>query len=393
MGTRKITHGEHLQSAFADFERASDELKEFYASLEERVAGLVCTLRDFEKSESELLSEKAELNSRLTSLLEALPAGVVELSRDGTIAHANPAAKHLLGGMLEGEQWSDVVGRAFLPRWDDGHDISLGDGRRVNIETAALVGRSGQILLIKDVTETRRLQERLSLHQRLSAKTEVAAALAHQVRTPLSTAILYLTNLRQSGLSKEGSLELIEKALKGMRHIETIVSDMLMFSRDHKFEMEIIDLKDLLESLTVCASDDDTKVVIEQCTPEGDETSVRVNRDALLSVIQNLIDNAISAGAKIIRIVASVERSIAKVSVIDNGPGIEESIQNEIFEPFYSTKTQGNGLGLAIARSICRAHSGDLILEHESGHGACVSLVLPLFEKNYREQSGLKQAF
>ena len=393
MGTRKITHGEHLQSAFADFERASDELKDFYASLEMRVSGLISTLYDLEKSESELLAEKAELNSRLTSLLEALPAGVVELSSDGKIAHANPAAISLLGDLRPGEQWSGVVNRVFQPRWDDGHDISLDDGRRVNIETAALVGRSGQILLIKDVTETRSLQERLNLHQRLSAKTEVAAALAHQVRTPLSTAILYLSNLRRIGGTPEQSADLIEKALKGMRHIENIVADMLMFSRDHKFEMEIIPIDEFLQSLKHSSAGNRIKIVIDEATATLAGFAVRCNHDALISVIQNLIDNAIAAGAKIVHIKAELDHSLVKISISDNGPGIEKSVKEEIFEPFYSTKSQGNGLGLAIARSICRAHSGDLILEQVEGGGACFSLLLPQFEKNYEEELSLKQAF
>lgn len=393
MGTKKITHGEYLQTAFADFERASGELKDFYASLENRVAGLISALRDAERSESELLAEKAELNSRLTALLEALPAGVVELSSEGKLAHANSAAESLLGVLHHGEQWSDVVARSFQPRWDDGHDISLADGRRVNIATAALVGRAGQILLIKDVTETRCLQERLNLHQRLSAKTEVAAALAHQVRTPLSTAILYLSNLRQTGLSAEQSSDLVDRALKGMHHIEKIVADMLMFSRDHKFDMQVIALKDIFQCLENHTRQGEVKLEISEGTCQGIEINVRGNRDALVSVIQNLLDNAIAAGAQLINLEATVEGSAVKILITDNGPGIDDNVREQIFEPFFSTKPQGNGLGLAIARSVCRAHSGDLILENSEKHGARFSLILPLVETDYQEAIELKQAF
>ena len=394
MGTKKITHAEYLQSAFADFEQASSELRTFYASLESRVAELTRALKEAQAAESCERAEKIELAARLSSLLDALPAGVVELAVDGKVAHLNPAAVELLDEVECGEQWSDVVQRAFSPRWDDGHDITLTSGRRVNIETAALSGKAGQILLLKDVTDTRRLQDRLNHHQRLSAKTEVAAALAHQIRTPLSSAMLHLSQLRNLVSGNEQSAQIAEKALKGLRHIEKLISDMLMYSRDQRFEMELVSAADLMAAIATHAIGIEQQVTVQQISPADHSPTIRVNVEALVSVVQNAVDNAIGAGANRIQIYCQDENALVKIYIQDDGPGVPAKNRKEIFEPFVSGRSNGTGLGLAIGRAVCRAHGGDLVLaDDDRRQGACFCLALPIMAEDFDEVAELKQAF
>ena len=394
MGTKKITHAEYLQSAFADFEQASSELKDFYASLEARVAELTRALREAEAAESSQRAEKAELAARLSSLLDALPAGVVELASDGKIAHLNPAAHELLGEVRCGEQWSDVVTRAFSPRWDDGHDITLANQRRVNIETAALSGKAGQILLIKDVTETRRLQDRLNHHQRLSAKTEVAAALAHQVRTPLSAAILHLNQVRQANGDQQNANAAADKAIKGLRHIEKLIADMLMYSKEQKFDMTLLTVEQIFDCIESHIRDSNNTITFQKVALSKEDVVIRANADALVSVVQNVVDNAFNAGADHVEIYCTSEDNVAKLCIEDNGPGIAGNMRKQIFEPFVSGRSNGTGLGLAIGRAVCRAHGGDLIiLDSLDQAGACFCLVLPLIESDFDEVSELRKAF
>ena len=393
MGTKKITHAEYLQSAFADFEQASAELRTFYSSLESRVAELTTALHVAQRAESEQRAQRFQLASRLSALLDALPAGVVELASDGTVAHFNPAAISLLGELQHGEQWSGVVERAFRPRWDDGHDVSLVDERRVNIDTAAMTGKAGQILLIKDVTETRRLQDRLSHHQRLSAKTEVAAALAHQIRTPLSSAILHLGALRQLGSTNEAVKTAHDKTLKGLRHIECLVRDMLMYSRDQKFTMDVLAVEDFMAQISSRVVPSNAKLTLQSAAAAAVPLCIRGNSDALLSVLQNLIDNAADAGATSIHISCDVDASMVTFCVQDNGPGVPQKICHEIFEPFVTNRANGNGLGLAIGRAICYAHGGDLILDSSTNNGSRFCVVLPILDSDFSEIAELKQAF
>ena len=394
MGTRKITHAEYLQSAFADFEQASSELRTFYASLEARVAELTRALNAAQAAESSERAKKVELAARLSSLLDALPAGVVELGVDGKVAHLNPAATELLDEAACGEQWSDVVQRAFSPRWDDGHDITLSNGRRVNIETAALTGKAGQILLLKDVTETRRLQDRLNHHQRLSAKTEVAAALAHQIRTPLSSAMLHLSQLRTFLSGEAQAADAVEKAVKGLRHIEKLISDMLMYSRDQKFEMDLVSVQDLMTSIAAHAFAKNQQINVREVNSDLATVIIRANVEALVSVVQNAIDNADSAGANHIQIYCENDNQLVKICIQDDGPGIPAAKCKEIFEPFVSGRSNGTGLGLAIGRAVCRAHGGDLILaETANPQGACFCLAIPMLAEDFDEVPELKRAF
>ncbi|MFX5472275.1 PAS domain-containing sensor histidine kinase, partial [Acinetobacter baumannii] len=92
---------------------------------------------------------------------------------------------------LVGMLWREVIARCFAPREDDGHEISLRDGRRLSIATRSLNGEPGQLILLNDLTDPRRPQEQLARHERLSALGRMVASLAHQIRTPLSAALLY----------------------------------------------------------------------------------------------------------------------------------------------------------------------------------------------------------
>ena len=139
---------EQLTAAFVEFEDASKALSGFYQGLEEQVALLTRELEHSRSQQLRELTEKERLASRLENLLDALPGGIVVLDQHGLIQEFNPVADDLLGPLHTADAWADVVDRAFAPQWDDGHDVSLSDGRRVNIATQALSGEPGQILLL-----------------------------------------------------------------------------------------------------------------------------------------------------------------------------------------------------------------------------------------------------
>ena len=185
-----------LQQAFSSFGEASSQLSEVYITLERQVAVLSAELVALRDERAEQNKENEHIARRLQGLLEVLPAGLVVLDKNGIIEEHNPAAVDLLGSPLQGETWRSVVERSFRPQWDDGHDITLIDNRCVNISTQSLEAEAGQIVLIKEVTETKHLQLQLDRLKRLSAMGDMASSLAHQIRTPLSTALLYSSHLR-----------------------------------------------------------------------------------------------------------------------------------------------------------------------------------------------------
>jgi two-component system, sensor histidine kinase FlrB len=381
MGAKEQSQSLHLQSAFADFEAASGKLAAFYQNLEAQVVKLTEELNSSREAEVQQLREKEIVAGRLGSLLEALPAGVVVLDGAGRIAEFNPAAVDLLGPLTSGGRWIEIVTTAFQPQWDDGHDISLKDGRRVNIATEALHGQPGQILVLKDVTEPRRLQELLNHHRRLSAKTELAASLAHQIRTPLASAMLHTSNLSSRACSEAAHQRAAERAMDAMRQLERLVEDMLTFARGGKLDADGFDLALLLERLTgnVAANTQGGAFRFELV---GRVPAVRLfgNTDALLSMMLNLVNNSKAAtnGGGRLRVAVELGEATVRVDFEDDGPGIPARDREHVFEPFYTTTSSGTGLGLAVARSIARAHGGDLELDAGFERGARFTLSLPL---------------
>lgn len=167
--TAEATSRAGLEQAFALFNQMSSQLSESYSLLEERVTELKGQLALVSAQRMEELAEKERLANRLQSLLDLLPGGVIVIDAHGVVREANPAALGLLGEPLVGMLWREVIARCFAPREDDGHEISLRDGRRLSIATRSLNGEPGQLILLNDLTDTRRLQEQLARHERLSA--------------------------------------------------------------------------------------------------------------------------------------------------------------------------------------------------------------------------------
>lgn len=370
-----------LAAAFAQFERASSLLTGAYVGLERRVAELNAALNASRARLERELAAKERLAARLSALLEALPAGVIVLDAQGRISAINPGATELLGDVRIGDAWRDVVARCFAPRWDDGHDVSLADGRRVNVSTQALSDEPGQILMVRDVTETRRLQEQLSHHRRLSAKTEMAAALAHQIRTPLAAALLALGPLaRARGLSPAQARG-AGRALDAMRQLERLVENMLSYARGAVIDAEPLVVDALLDRLErevrSLFPGDEFRVAVDRAP---DRRVVHGNADALLSIMLNLVSNAhqVTAGRGALLIAARAIGDFVSIRFMDNGPGVADSDRERVFEPFFTTRGGGTGLGLSVAQAIARAHGGELTLDPEYAAGACFELTLPV---------------
>ncbi|MEW6354649.1 MAG: ATP-binding protein [Pseudomonadota bacterium] len=387
MSRKNKNAAQGLEYAFQTFNQVSEQLSASYQILEARVAELNEELNAARSERLLQLAEKEHLANSLARLLAALPAGVVVLDGAGNVTEHNPAAVELLGEPLQGRNWQEVAARAFAPHTADGQ-TALRDGRRVEVSASSLGAEPGQILLLKDVTETHALQERLSRHQRLSAMGEMAASLAHQIRTPLASALLYashLANPQQDGVDYRGYSE---KIVARLRHLEKLVDDMLLFAKSGNFDADEIVLADLLQDLKQAL---DAQLLINGCrlevVDEAPGAALRGNRDALLSMLLNLATNAIQACGSGGRLRLHAQRvtdqdggEMIKLLLTDNGPGIPRALLERIFEPFFTTRPQGTGLGLAVVQAIARAHQGAVWVESEPGQGSTFGLRFPLWD-------------
>ncbi len=285
-----------IEQAFALFNQVSSQLSQSYSLLEARVSELKGELAVVSAQRIEELSEKERLANRLQNLLDLLPGGVIVIDGHGFVREANPAACELLGEPLIGELWRQVIARSFAPRKDDGHEISLRDGRRLSIATRSLDAEPGQLVLLNDLTETRRLQDQLARHERLSSLGRMVASLAHQIRTPLSAAMLYASHLADSEqqLSPETRQRFAGTLKERLHELEHQVRDMLVFARGELPLGDRVTPKALFQALQQAAQAHvQGHAVRWQCDSHLGE--LLCNRDTLVGALLNLIENALQA--------------------------------------------------------------------------------------------------
>lgn len=327
-------------------------------------------------------------------LIEVMPTGLVMLDGNGIVVKINQVARNLLDEPILGQPWFNVIARSFNPRENDWHEISLKDGRRVKLEITSLGSQPGQLIMITDLTETRLLQDKLSQMQRLSSLGKMVSTLAHQIRTPLSAAILYSENLSTTKLAEASRLKFQGKLNDRLHDLEQQVNDMLLFSKSGKEQVVApINVRELIHdsvsSMDALLDKANAKVKIQ--LPEND-LHMLGNKNALIGAIQNLLHNSLQAfnTNKVIEPLVNIQvysqASHLYLSFKDNGPGIDNKIINKIFQPFYTSSSKGTGLGLAVVKSVVSAHQGEVSLlneanANETNPGAHFVIKLPLLEQ------------
>lgn len=370
-----------LKQAFMAFNELSEQLTSSYHELEEQVSHLNSELVQTQNERMQELAEKERLAERLDSLLNALPAGVVVLDAAGVIQQANPAAMTMLGEPLQGQAWMDVINRAFALNNDSGYDLQLKNGRLVSLNTCPLGNEPGQILMLNDVTETRNLQEKLSREKRLVAMGEMAASLAHQIRTPLASALLYSSHLKSPQLDLDKRTRFADKISDSIRHLEKLVGDMLIFARGEMGSGEDVAIADLIHCLAQSLETQLPENIELQIDEQSEGRMMRCNRDILHSALHNLATNGIQAmpdGGQLILASRIVDRQWTEIMVRDTGKGICEADQEKIFEPFFTQRSGGTGLGLAVVQAVVRAHRGEVHLNSLVGKGSSFIMRFPL---------------
>ena len=314
----------------------------------------------------------------MSSLLDALPAGVVLLDAGARVSALNPAALVMFGASAVGQHWGDVV-RQFLEPTITVGEWLLGDAR-VSIAENSLPSGGGKILLVHDVTSAHRMKTELERNQRLAAMGEMAASLAHQLRTPLAAALLYTSNLGQPGVPDEARAKFSDKASGQLKRLERLIQDVLLFARGESIGRDVIPLGELLAEAAQTVEPLMRELGLQFAAVNPDFEAILVgSRKALFGAWINLLENAMQATPAGGKICLSVCRQgdLIAVSVKDSGPGIPPDKLARVFEPFYTTKGQGTGLGLAIALGVARAHGGSLEVFSPPGEGAEFVMTLP----------------
>ncbi len=369
-----------LAQAFSEFYSLSERLSTASGRLEAQFTELTRELARSRAARQSESRQTKQLTDRLSAVLEAMPAAVVLVDGRDRIDRFNSVAEELFEGLRWGRRWGEVLQENLLSRSGPG-DWLLRGQQRVNVSLKPLAD-GGQILVMIDTTEQRELEERLQRQSRLGDMGEMAAQLAHQIRTPLATALLYGGQLGRSNLSAAQRSQFTDKLVEGLKHTEKLVSDMLAFSRGGNFIVNPVSLRSLLQQAIdmlaprLQSQGVELALTIDELQPDR----MLGNRDALVGVICNLLDNALNHCDRGARIAVSLLLSPADARVVveDDGPGIPRDVRERIFDPFFTTRERGTGLGLSVVQSVVFAHGGSVNTCTSQFGGACFEVHLPL---------------
>ncbi|MBS0345225.1 MAG: PAS domain-containing sensor histidine kinase [Proteobacteria bacterium] len=349
-----------LAEAFRQFSEASEALTGAYAGLQTQVG---------------------QLTERLSVLMGALPAGVVVLDREGLVMQANRAVEAMFATSLAGVPW-EAFCATHLQATETPGEWQLacdGDTLRVTRVDAPLESGDGHIVLLTDVTEAHRMRLTAERQERLAAMGEMVAGLAHQLRTPLSAALLYTATLVQQEMGPADRERIGNRAIERLRHLEKLIRDMLLFARGEALGREPFAICDLVAELAQTLEPvARAKGLAFEPDCNCGASQVVGDRKAITGALTNLLENAVQAtdAGGSIRFDAALDDGLVRFSVTDTGKGIDPALQSRLFEPFFTTRPDGTGLGLAIARGVARAHGGDIGIQSEPGRGTTFTLTL-----------------
>jgi len=358
--------------------------------------------------------EESRRERNFTSqLLEGMVSAVAAIDQDDRIRSANAAffrifpratigasiyekfASDISLKMLEAATASRVDRASYRGRWDCPADDDREQERTFDVYSSPLAinGSRGQILTLVDVTEAAEAERGLRRQESLAAVGQATAQVAHEIRNPLGSIRLGVSMLRDSVSDDEG-LRTIELVERGIKHLSKLVVDVAQFSRRKALEQANVDLLELVNHSLDLVADKineketpiETRLVDEKLTGHWDF-------DQLSQVFVNIIANAIDASPKHTGVVISTEvikgganaddggRVVtrrARVTIADEGSGMDSATVDRIFEPFFSTKKRGTGLGLAIVKQIVEQHDGTINVASRPGEGTRFVIELPL---------------
>jgi PAS domain S-box-containing protein len=375
------------------------------------------------------LDELADLKSYTDNILASLTTGIVTVDLDGRVATLNPAAE-LMTGFFAGEVRGRYCTEVFV------HTPELGEilmetiasraatpgvaatlrrrnGRTLPIELSAAPLKGGEgkdlgvIAVMRDLTVVRELEQRLRRSDRLAALGTLAAGLAHEIKNPLTSLLTFSRHLTRRFDDEQFREKFQSVVPRELERINGIVERLLELARPPRLSFAAVRLPPLLErALELYAHEIETGNVRVAREHARDLPVIWVDPDALYQAVVNLVRNALDAmpsgGRLVLRTGWSDTPHVARpggrrepagarrvrIEIEDGGVGIPAGDADRVFNPFFSTKAGGTGLGLALTHKIIEDHGGGIDFRSAPGGGTIFRIVLPLFPDPPAEPGG-----
>ena len=398
-----------LARAFEAFNSSIEKLRAYQLKLEEQIR--------------ELKHELEVKNQELTNILQSLPSGLIVTDLAGRILNFNRSAGAITGierDAAMGAEINALMGHAVLPHPLDDEALSLisngygqrfkitkdADTRTLETDTTLTVSEDGQrlgiIINLSDTTLIDRLKEEAERKRRLAAMGEIAMQVAHEVRNPLGSIELFVSMMKKDAAPGSDELEMIEHILGATRSMNHIISNLLEYTRPRPVELDLIDLHEILTDFVGFANHyANAQGVVISFLPEAENPRIQGNKELLKQVFLNIFMNACQAmeeesgGSFTIHTFSYVERDplvlqrfqgrvlgpeglqVLRIALRDTGKGMTEEVKRKLFDPFFTTREQGTGLGMSIVYKTIASHGGTILVHSELGSGSEFSLLFP----------------
>src|SRR5437588_12560605 len=250
----------------------------------------------------------------------------------------------------------------------------------------------GYAIIMRDFTESRRTAEKTIESERLNALTLLAAGVAHEIGNPLNSLNIHLQVMERAARKLEGQERgELEQSIKVARdeigRLDSIVTQFLRAIRPSKPQLQPANINAIMEeTLHFFAPEIEARDIVVESEPRSDLPLVQIDRDQMKQAFYNIIKNSFEAMKRrgILRIRTDMDDSHVRVSFTDNGGGMSAEALSRVFEPYYTTKSSGSGLGLLIVRRIVREHGGELAIESAESKGLTLTIRLPFKDQRVR---------
>jgi len=337
----------------------------------------------------------AELEKMNRTILSHISSGLMLINSAGRIRSFNRAASDITGLSLQDVYDQDasqlfpgllVGSQATLKplKRSEGYHVKEG-GERLILGYATTPARGSQgenlgiLVTFQDLTKLKKIEEELKQADRLAAIGRLAAGMAHEIRNPLASISGSVQLLMEAEHAKSEDLHLMDIVVKEADRLNGLLTDFLNFARPKRPTKEAVDVVSILDQLIDLLKADYRFEKIEIECHYSDKFEIRLDRSQILQALWDLAINAGEAMQKKGRLIFTLDNSHGGViTVEDTGPGISEEIKARIFEPFFSTKERGTGLGLASVYSILEAHGGAVTIDESESGGARFRLQFPV---------------
>jgi PAS domain S-box-containing protein len=355
----------------------------------------------------ELRRQIEDLYNYLQSIINSLPDKIYEIDENGIINYMSLGLRK--GGVIhsrefKGKHFLDFVTPGYedfvLSKWEaakkgvyDPYEIEAKskDGRKHNllITTSPVTGTNHYILVQRDITEFKNLEKKLYESQKLSALGQLSAGIAHEVRNPLSSIKMSLQILAKRMNPEGNDLKRFKIAEKEVDHLEVLVNNVLAFAKPVEPKKIPVDLSKVLEQSIAMAEKGIADKQIEMQTNFGSIPPIAVDAAMMADAFLNVIRNAVEAVEEHGKVVVSSRyfdenHQAVVVEIKDNGSGIDEADMPHIFNPFFTRKNYGTGLGLSLVEKIVDLHQGVIDILTKKNEGTTVLIILPLGIENVR---------